>query len=459
MTTINARHQISRQIKNKAIMAASINDKSIGQPKLTGIKVSANSLMIKSVTDGLELGKTTPHTVSVPVSGVQAGDASSESADTKAIAERLASLASGGKAGATLLAPERRLAARSVGMDRDLSFSPEQLSRLGTLSLTSSQNKMPSISKTAMAVMMNLDDSVASWCDKTGGVDRQIVSHMAESVSATQDDLELDATSSALSVEPSSDAEKAVKNVVKQNSLQFRPGMDINAFVQAVLRESYLLQIETVLDFSLRVEGFNTIRKSILAKLKEARAFKAEHKEGDILEEEYDFAYWNGESWESVVDEESDQNDGSELELSETSAALSTNASGMLGSKKRLNGRRTPQSANSMIPDASLSDNPERLDSTAGASHADLPTPTPSIDDILNPDASETSGNIYSEEEMDAYIKQLETDLQTVGSDAQEAALDLQNATQRQQQIMQMMSNLSKSIHDTIMSVIRNIGG
>ena len=332
-------------------------------------------------------------------------------------------------------------------MDRDLSFSPEQLSRLGTLSLTSSQNKMPSISKTAMAVMMNLDDSVASWCDKTGGVDRQIVSHMAESVSATQDDLELDATSSALSVEPSSDAEKAVKNVVKQNSLQFRPGMDINAFVQAVLRESYLLQIETVLDFSLRVEGFNTIRKSILAKLKEARAFKAEHKEGDILEEEYDFAYWNGESWESVVDEESDQNDGSELELSETSAALSTNAS------------RTPQSANSMIPDASLSDNPERLDSTAGASHADLPTPTPSIDDILNPDASETSGNIYSEEEMDAYIKQLETDLQTVGSDAQEAALDLQNATQRQQQIMQMMSNLSKSIHDTIMSVIRNIGG
>jgi len=48
--------------------------------------------------------------------------------------------------------------------------------------------------------------------------------------------------------------------------------------------------------------------------------------------------------------------------------------------------------------------------------------------------------------------------MNSVGDDAQLANVDLQNMLQKQQQTMQMMSNISKMLHDTAMAVIRKIG-
>lgn len=48
--------------------------------------------------------------------------------------------------------------------------------------------------------------------------------------------------------------------------------------------------------------------------------------------------------------------------------------------------------------------------------------------------------------------------LQSVGDDAQLANMDLQNALQKQQQTLQLMSNVSKMMHDTAIGVIRKIG-
>jgi hypothetical protein len=45
-----------------------------------------------------------------------------------------------------------------------------------------------------------------------------------------------------------------------------------------------------------------------------------------------------------------------------------------------------------------------------------------------------------------------------VGDDAQLANVDLQNLLQKQQQVIQMMGNISKMLHDTAMAVIRKIG-
>jgi len=45
------------------------------------------------------------------------------------------------------------------------------------------------------------------------------------------------------------------------------------------------------------------------------------------------------------------------------------------------------------------------------------------------------------------------------GDDAQLANVDLQNILQKQQQTLQLMSNVSKMLHDTAASVIRKIGG
>ena len=47
----------------------------------------------------------------------------------------------------------------------------------------------------------------------------------------------------------------------------------------------------------------------------------------------------------------------------------------------------------------------------------------------------------------------------SVGDDAQLANVDLQNLLQKQQQTLQMLSNISKMMHDTAMETIRKIGG
>ena len=59
---------------------------------------------------------------------------------------------------------------------------------------------------------------------------------------------------------------------------------------------------------------------------------------------------------------------------------------------------------------------------------------------------------------LDDYIKKAEENLSSHGDDAQLANIDLQNQLQKQQQIVQMMSNVSKLLHDTAMAVIRKMG-
>lgn len=56
-------------------------------------------------------------------------------------------------------------------------------------------------------------------------------------------------------------------------------------------------------------------------------------------------------------------------------------------------------------------------------------------------------------------IKKWEEKLNSIGDDAQLANVDLQNILQKQQQTLQMMSNISKMLYDTATSVIRKMGG
>jgi hypothetical protein len=61
--------------------------------------------------------------------------------------------------------------------------------------------------------------------------------------------------------------------------------------------------------------------------------------------------------------------------------------------------------------------------------------------------------------QVDNEIKALEEKLATIGDDAQLANIDLQNMLQKQQQTIQMLSNISKILSDIALSVIRKIGG
>jgi hypothetical protein len=58
---------------------------------------------------------------------------------------------------------------------------------------------------------------------------------------------------------------------------------------------------------------------------------------------------------------------------------------------------------------------------------------------------------------LDDYIKRAEENLSGLGDDAQLANIDLQNQLQKQSQMLQTMSNVSKLLHDTAMAVIRNL--
>jgi hypothetical protein len=60
---------------------------------------------------------------------------------------------------------------------------------------------------------------------------------------------------------------------------------------------------------------------------------------------------------------------------------------------------------------------------------------------------------------LDKEIERWEARLSSLGDDAQLANLDLQNMLQKQQQTLQMMSNISKMLYDTAMAIIRKIGG
>jgi hypothetical protein len=69
-----------------------------------------------------------------------------------------------------------------------------------------------------------------------------------------------------------------------------------------------------------------------------------------------------------------------------------------------------------------------------------------------------TKPSIKSSEGMDSYIKEIENKLNSIGDDAQLVNIDLQNAMQKQQQLLQILSNISKMMHDTAMAIIRKIG-
>jgi hypothetical protein len=100
--------------------------------------------------------------------------------------------------------------------------------------------------------------------------------------------------------------------------------------------------------------------------------------------------------------------------------------------------------------------------STGGTGPLSFPT-EPQFDEtsgamVPHDPTSNYDAEFNKKEHLETYIKNLEEQLNSVGDDAQLANVDLQNMLQKQQQTLQMMSNISKMLHDTAMAIIRKIG-
>jgi hypothetical protein len=65
---------------------------------------------------------------------------------------------------------------------------------------------------------------------------------------------------------------------------------------------------------------------------------------------------------------------------------------------------------------------------------------------------------IDSVPELEQFIKTVEEQIAGAGEDAELANIDLQNVLQKQQQTLNMLSNISKMLHDTAMAIIRKVG-
>ena len=174
--------------------------------------------------------------------------------------------------------------------------------------------------------------------------------------------------------------------------------VDVNSLVQWVLRESYQETTKDLYFYAEKVKYFNSCKKAIRDELSKAREFMAEHGVG--LEEDQTL----GKTYD---------NDG--------------NATG--GSAQSWQGK-------GISGDFTGSDT------------------DPTMDPALYKGAALTTKG-----GLDTYIQNLEEKLSSVGDDAQLANVDLQNILQKQQQTIQMMSNISKMLHDTAQAIIRKIGG
>lgn len=77
-------------------------------------------------------------------------------------------------------------------------------------------------------------------------------------------------------------------------------------------------------------------------------------------------------------------------------------------------------------------------------------------------DLEEFNGTLLANQQelakADEEIRSLEEAMSSIGDDAQLANVDLQNMLQKQQQTLQLLSTISRSLHQTTVAVIRKIG-
>lgn len=217
--------------------------------------------------------------------------------------------------------------------------------------------------------------------------------------------------------------------------------LDINAFIQAVLREAYMENTQDLHFYAQKVKYYNEVKKGIRDRLTGMRNLlvkQAGRKGTDKLIEDpavnppvetkveervYQGVFAN--AWDSQI-----KVSGEDVaaHLNERDSIYDLNQDGGVG-----------------LDDVGIAERGQGFIAKALL--------TPKLDENGDPEY------VTTKDELDTYITNLEETLNGVGDDAQLANVDLQNMLQKQQQTLQMLSNISKMLHDTAMAVIRKIGG
>lgn len=78
-----------------------------------------------------------------------------------------------------------------------------------------------------------------------------------------------------------------------------------------------------------------------------------------------------------------------------------------------------------------------------------------SVDEPSRADADALEGLAN---ELDVTVSEFESKLGTVGDDAELADVDLQNMLEKQRQVVELLSSISRTLHETSLAIIRKIG-
>lgn len=189
--------------------------------------------------------------------------------------------------------------------------------------------------------------------------------------------------------------------------------LDINAFVQYVLRESYLSNTQDLQFHAQKVRFFNELKQNIRDELSRLRGIQAEL---------------------AVAFKPDGSVDLSKLSSEDKTAIDKALDPGVIGGIGVVNYADTPDENGRVIRAA---DDPK---------HPEL-----SSDYLQNWDSEPGI-----QEKLGASIQAMEQKLNSVGDDAQLANIDLQNILQKQQQAINSMTNISKLMFDLAMRIIGN---
>jgi len=225
--------------------------------------------------------------------------------------------------------------------------------------------------------------------------------------------------------------------------------MDINALVQAVLRESYLETNKDLQFYAEKVRYYNDLKEGIRSELTTARQYQSSLSEyaptesEEIYPDEYgrvkiQFPWYSSEELKSLEDE----NESTMTEF--------------LSLQKRYESAETDalDYANQIQ---------ENLDAKKS-----LRETISELRNIITDDRWPVKFSYYDENDVvtvvlssvkDAMVleQELEQKLQTISDMTQMMQLDLQDAMQKQNQAMQTLSAIMKSQHDTLKAIISNM--
>jgi len=204
--------------------------------------------------------------------------------------------------------------------------------------------------------------------------------------------------------------------------------IDINSLVQMVLRQAYIENIEDLHFYAEKVRFFNNLKKSVRDQLSKMRALQVEL--APAFRED------------GSVDLEKTGQIGSSITTNLSGNPMTGSHSGAVENSARLVGDNffRPGWKGGVL----------KFSLQPGAGNSIQSSVTAQNDEWYTAGGSERLENL---------IQQEEEFLNGCSDDAQLANVDLQNMLQKQQQTLQMMSNISKMLHDTAMAVLRKIGG